>query len=75
MSFGGEVMNILSNKKFWCIMGMFLYVSYVFRINVVFKYENIFAGVKFVGDPIFMLEYCFCLVLYCFICLWIRKNM
>ena len=46
-------MNILSNKKFWCIMGMFLYVSYVFRINVVFKYENIFAGVKFVGDPIF----------------------
>ena len=34
-------------------MGMFLYVSYVFRINVVFKYENIFAGVKFVGDPIF----------------------
>lgn len=46
-------MRILCEKKFWCVIGIFFYVSYVFRINEKYCYENVFAGVKFNGDVIF----------------------
>ena len=46
-------MKLLCEKKFWCVIGIFFYVSYVFRINEEYCYENVFAGVKFNGDVIF----------------------
>lgn len=46
-------MKLLCEKKFWCIIGIFFYISYVFRINEEYRYENVFAGVKFNGDVIF----------------------
>lgn len=45
-------MKLLCEKKFWCVIGIFFYVSYVFRINEEYCYENVFAGVKFMGMTI-----------------------
>lgn len=36
-------MKLLCEKKFWCVIGIFFYVSYVFRINEEYCYENVFA--------------------------------
>lgn len=46
-------MNIVCEKKFWCVVGIFFYISYVFRINEEYRYENVFSGVRFNGNVIF----------------------